>query len=284
MTWGIDYASVDGNRAPDLDKLKAAGCAFVWLRATYDCRVDPTFVRDFGALARAGLIRGAYGFPLPGGKHSPTEFAQALYATCDAAGGLRPGVDFPPCIDVEFPHGIAGTGLTRAQIMEWIRAAIFELRRLFKVWPVIYTSGRVWNDNDTDCLGAPPAPDLTSCPLWLARYALATRLPARIPPAVVDRLRVPLPWGDQWCAHQCQGDALGVPGLSATADVDRFRSAKFGDAGGHVAYAQRKLGLLQDDGKLGPITSNALKVWQGVHGLDVSGALDVETFCSLAWL
>jgi peptidoglycan hydrolase-like protein with peptidoglycan-binding domain len=99
---------------------------------------------------------------------------------------------------------------------------------------------------------------------------------------VTAALPVPRPWGDAWFAHQDQGDALGVPGLTATADVDRFRGAVRGDHGGHVAYVQAKLGIAAD-GAFGPATEAAIRSYQAGHGLSVTGAFDLATFCSLTW-
>lgn len=286
VTWGVDYASVDdGGKAdgrPDLLRLRSAGCSFVWVRATYNGAIDMSFVRDWAALAAAGFVRGAYMFPVLSSKLDAKAQVKAFAATVKAAGGLRKGLDFPPCLDVEFPQGIAGTGRDRAGVLLWIREAVVMLRAEFGCWPVIYTSGRVWNDTDTDCLGNPPAPDLVSCPLWLARYAYKTRIPAVLPPPVVENLPVPSPWGDFWIAHQDQGDALGVPGLHATADVDRFRTARRGDHGGHVKYVQSKLAIA-DDGVFGAVTEAAVKAWQSEYDLPVTGVVDPGTFNSIAW-
>lgn len=291
--WGIDYGSVDGNHSPDTTKLAAAGCEFVWLRGSYSywdarggwwsCVPDTCLKRDWSSLS--GFVRGAYMFPVLQAKYTPEQQVAVFAAAVRAAGGLRPGVDFPPCLDVEFPgKGIAATGLDRAGVLVWIRRAVTALRSEFGCQPFLYTSGRVWNDSDADCLGNLPAPDLVDCPLWLARYPYKTRILAVLPPpSGLTAPPVPTPWGDAWHAHQYQGDALGVPGMSATVDVDRWRSAQIGDHGGHVAYAQRKLQLTAD-GVFGPRTEAALRVLQAARGLPTTGILDIRTACSLLWL
>jgi GH25 family lysozyme M1 (1,4-beta-N-acetylmuramidase) len=294
MTWGCDYASVDGNKPPNFAAFKAAGGSFVWIRGSFSyydpghaswiTKGDPTFARDWKALGAAGLVRGAYLFPVLEATLNAREQVAVFKAAVDAAGGLRPGVDLPPCLDVEFPgKGIADTGRDRAGVLAWVRDAVAALRQTFGCWPIIYTSGRVWNDTDADCLGNPAAPDLVECPLWLARYAYATRQPAVLPPPEGPAPPVPSPWGDAWHAHQDQGDALGVPGFTATVDVDRFRAAKQGDRGGHVAWAQRKLKIAAD-GVLGPLTRQAIATYQHTHGLSVNDSVDLATFCSLAWV
>lgn len=279
MSWGVDYASVDRNKLPDYKQLKVAGCEFVWLRASYGVMPDQTFARDWADLATAGFVRGAYMFPVLPLTATPERQVQVFVDAVKAHGGLRPGIDFPPCLDIEFPgHGIAATGLDRVGVMAWLRRAIAALRAVFGCWPILYTSGRVWNDHDADCLGNPPAPDLVECPLWLARYPYKTREPAVLPPpAGLLAPPVPTPWGDAWVAHQYQGDALGVPGMSSTVDVDRFRVARLGDHGGHVALAQRRMRLTAD-GVFGPLTERAVKVHSA------AGVIDPPTFAAIAWL
>lgn len=291
--FGVDYASVDGGSAPNLTAFKHAGGSFVWLRCSFGLFdkshnawkivPDSTFARDWASLAAAGLMRGAYMGPAISASHSAEEQVGIAHAAIAAHGGLVPGKDFPFCIDLEFPKGIAGTGLDRAGVLKWVRAAVAEAKRLFGCWPIIYTSGRVWNDNDTDCLGDPPAPDLTRCPLWLARYAYPTNAPAVIPPPDGPAPPVPHPWLDEWHAHQDQGDALGVPGFTCTVDIDRFRVARQGDHGGHVAWLQRALGMSVIDGVFGPATATAVHKLQVAHGLTPDEVVGPRTFAAVAW-
>ena len=232
--WGVDYASVDQNAAPNWTMFQRAGGSMVWIRASYayydqshrawSLAHDSAFTRDWAAVPK-GITKGAYFFPVMSASQTAEEQVAAFAAAVKAGGGLEVGIDFPPCIDVEFPQGIAGTGLDRAGCLAWLKRAVAAMRSTFGCWPFIYCSGRVWNDDDTDTLGDPPAPDLVSCPLWLARYQLATRLHAVLPPSFPPPT-VPTPWGDEWHAHQGQGDAVGVPGLTSTADVDEWRGAR----------------------------------------------------------
>ena len=291
MTWGVDYAGVDGNRPPDFDAFKRAGGSFVWCRASFAYHDpshgawvlahDPTFARDWAAM-KGRFPRGAYMGPAVMASHGAAEQVAVFHDAVQTVGGLWNGADFPPCLDLEFPQGIAGTGMTRDAIMAWVRTAVAEIRRLFGCSPIIYTSGRVWNTSDADCLGDPPAPDLAECPLWLAHYRLQPRQPAALPPWAPPP-PVPHPWGDEWHAHQTQGDALGVPGFTSTVDVDRFRGAEFGDHGGHVAWFQRKLNI-KDDGAYGPQTEAAVQNFQRAHGLPTGPGMDLQTFIRAAWL
>lgn len=295
MSFGIDYASVDGNRPPNWSAFTAAGGSFAWLRASfayYDpghkawrLVPDPAFERDWDAIP-AGITRGAYMGPAVMASYSPEEQVAVFAAAIDATGSkLKPGIDFPPCLDIEFPQGIAGTGLSREGVLQWIRDAVGAMRATFGCWPIIYTSGRVWNDTDSDCLGNPPAPDLVQCPLWLARYAYKTRIPAVLPPVYAPP-PVPTPWGDQWFLHQGQGDALGVPGFSSTVDISVFRTAKRGDKGGHVSWLQEKLKIVDGYGTdvFEGDTEMHVEILQEEHGLVVDGVVGVKTFCAAAWL
>lgn len=293
MTWGIDYASVDGQTPPNWNMFQRAGGSFAFLRASFAYHVssdmtwalapDPTFERDWAGMKNVnGLVRGAYMGPDVSATQSAAEQVSVFAKSVADCGGLRPGIDFPPCLDIEFPFGIKGTGLSTAGCLTWIREAVSAMKKAFGVNPIIYTSGRVWNDTDTDCLGNPPAPDLVSCPLWLARYAYKSREPAVLPPVAV-MIPVPTPWGDQWIAHQAQGDALGVPGFSSTTDIDRLRTAALGQTGGHVLLAQQKLGITAD-GDFGPNTQGAVRAYQTAQKLPDTGQLDLQTIVSLLWI
>src|ERR1044071_624645 len=104
MIFGIDTASVAGNKNPDWLKAKAVGpISFAIIRASFGTTRDTTFDRDWPRLKEAGLVRGGYlflRFPRDG-KSAPTPEAQAA-AVIDVIGDLEDG-DLPPSLDVEFP-------------------------------------------------------------------------------------------------------------------------------------------------------------------------------------
>jgi peptidoglycan hydrolase-like protein with peptidoglycan-binding domain len=284
--FGVDYASVDGNKPPDWKAAYAAGVRFTIVRGNYRTWIDPTLARDREAIRDAGIVLGEYMFPVPGpGNPSAAEQVAAFRRATDT---LRT-VDLPPMIDVEFPHGVAATGLDRDGLLDWIRDAIALLRTAYGVWPLLYTSGRVWDGTDSDSLHAPPTPDLFECPLVLARYPFTTRIQAVMLPSRVDILPWPTPpasWGagNVWL-HQYQGDALGVPGFSATVDLNRFKVPKLGEEGERIAWIRRRLGR-PDSGaltKYDAVDVAFVQAFQKKLGLVSDGVVGPKTFAALAW-
>lgn len=287
---GIDYASVDGNKPPDLAKAKKTGMAYAIVRATYGLTRDGAFQRDWVPLRKAGIVRGAYMFPVMHKSRAPEPQVAAFVASITAAGGILPGVDLPPVLDVEFPKGIQATGMTRLQCLDWVHRAASLLEDTFECLPILYTSARVWDGQDEDSLDADriPVPDLVDCPLWLARYPYKLRIASHHRPEERDGLKippVPVQLGDArdvWF-HQYQGDAKGFPGFSSTVDLNRFfplsRSATPNE---RARWVQRKLGL-KVDGIWGPRTEAAVRKFQTAALLADDGVIDPKTFAALAW-
>jgi hypothetical protein len=150
------------------------------------------------------------------------------------------------------------------------------------------------------------------CPLWLkVPYRLRARQPLDTQPSrephygadphdPADFYRVPPAWQKTgWQILQYQGDAVGVPGFSATVDVNRFEPV-FPDnlnADPRVMWIQRRLiadartptdhalllSTLDVDGFYGPATDAAVRAFQASHGLS-PGPVDLATFCALAWV
>ena len=283
MIIGLDYASVDGNKKPDLAAAYKAGARFAFVRGAYGAWSDPTVKRDADDVRESGMVFGAYLFALPGPKHPAPEKQVA------AMPALLPG-DFPPALDVEFPAGVAATGMSRAEVLAWVRAAAEAMRRRYGCAPLIYTSKRVWDGHDTDSLGlgSVAALELTDCPLWLARYPFATRIPPVVNARAVDRLPwapVPAAWGDGnlW-VHQYQGDAIRFPGFSATTDLNRFKIMGAGETGRRVRWAQRRLRMLEGDpGVFDHAMLAQVLEFQEREGLVTDGVIGPQTFARLAW-
>ena len=65
MIIGLDYASVDGNKKPDLAAAYKAGARFAFVRGAYGAWSDPTAKRDADDVRESGMVFGAYLFALP---------------------------------------------------------------------------------------------------------------------------------------------------------------------------------------------------------------------------
>lgn len=215
---GVDIASIDGNRSINWIKAKAeTGVTFAFLRGAYGTWPDPTWLAEAQNARDAGLTVGAYLFPLPGPANPPVVEQVRAFA---AAVKLQP-LDFAPVLDVEFPHGISGTGLNRDGLCQWLTDAIIALRDAYGCWPILYTSTRVWDGNDTDCLDGPMGLPISECPTWLAKYAWKTGIPWTASPGPTPT--APKAWHGQGpFVHQFQGDARQLPGFSATVDMNAF--------------------------------------------------------------
>jgi len=290
MYLGIDIASVDENKPVNWFEAKKAGVKFAIFRGTYSTWADPTWQIEAVRARMAGLIVGAYLFPVMG-KTSPSAKEQ-IAAFVKSVGSLLP-TDLVPTLDVEFPGGIAKTGKSREELLAWVREAVVALRDAYKAYPMIYTSARVWDGEDTDSLDADglgiPTPELLNCPLWLARYPYARKINAQDIPSIVDNLPtppVPKAWGDAtnvWI-HQYQGDAIHLEGFSSTVDLNRFFDLRLNcRSGERVKWLQRKLGVTNVDGVFGPKTDATLRVWQASVGLVSDGIVGPSTFAMLCW-
>ncbi len=285
VSFGIDTASVAGNKDPNWAKAKSqAPIDFAIIRSNYGVLEDRVFKRDWIKIKDAGIVRGAYLFlRFPHPKYpmkvpDPVSQAKAFIKT---VGKLNES-DFPPTVDVEFPGGRKLTGMSAKQCLKNVRTAWQVLKNHYGVPPIIYTSARVWRE-DLDNL---PAPDLVESPLWLARY------PFNKGPAVRDarvfRVKsppVPPPWGDMtnWWIHQYQGDAVMLPGFpTGNVDMNRFNITVKGTTGDRVKWVQRRLGIVQN-GIFDAATETALQMFQNNKGLAASGVIDPRTFAYLCW-
>lgn len=289
MYLGIDIASVDGNKLVDWTAARAAGVRFAVFRGTYKTWIDPTWAKEAARCRAAGIVVGAYLFPVMA-LDAPSAVEQV--GTLASALGPIPLGDLAPTLDVEFPGGIAKTGRSRSELLAWVVEAVTEMRRVFRVTPMIYTSARVWDGEDADSLNADELADLppgitglVECPLWLARYPYKTRIDAVTEASTVDALAlppVPEAWGPSnvWI-HQYQGDALRLSGFTSTADLNRFFDLRIGSTGDRCKWLQRRLGLSQD-GIFGPNTHKAVEDYQRVNGLTVDGIVGPRTFAYLS--
>jgi GH25 family lysozyme M1 (1,4-beta-N-acetylmuramidase) len=157
IVFGLDTASVGGNKNPNWVQAKAKGSiSFAIIRSNYGIWEDPVFKRDWPKMKGAGIVRGAYlflRFPHPKyGMKAPDPVSQAK-AFIKTVGHLNES-DFPPSLDVEFPGGRKVTGMSEKHVLDGVRAAWKVLRAHYGVAPIIYTSARVWKE-DLHNLSAP---------------------------------------------------------------------------------------------------------------------------------
>lgn len=299
---GIDYSSIAGNDKPDLRAAKKFGASFVIPRGSFAAYSkhrkqftilpDPHLKRDWAALGKSGLVRGAYMFPEPRAMAKPEDQVAVYAASLEEAGGLSAG-DLPPILDIEFPGGLgrgestAKKAKLRKAMLEWMVEAAHLLKETYDVWPMIYTSARVWDGEDEDSLNADTMMDLAAslveCPLWLARYPFKYNLtPQKYPKGY--KLDAPKMWGKgNWFIHQYQGNVVKTPGFNGLTDLNLFNVMKLGEKGERVRWVQRKL-KVDADGIFGPGTQKAVSAFQKSNRLGVDGTIGVGTFARLAWV
>jgi hypothetical protein len=287
VTFGIDYAGIDENRAPDFAKARAAGVTFCIRKA-----VQSPYGQDHGlfvewpAIAAAGIVRGAYLFPdLKPGAATPTVQVDAMVNALKMAGGLGPD-DLAPAMDVEFPGGHLPRPI--AACVEFLHELATVMRDAFGCWPLLYTSARVWDGSDTDALRQPASWLPASCPLWVktgyvhqAGTKYSTAAPTGRPKMPFGWSIAPSPgaWIQQW-----DGDQRGVPGMSSTVDINRFiglnRASSVGDT--RVAWVNRKLGV--SDVYWTDATDAKLAAFQRDCGLVADADIGPRTFARLSRL
>lgn len=285
MILGVDYASVDGDAKPDLAAARAAGIRFAIIRAAYAGWQDPTCARDRDAIRAAGLTFGAYLFPLMGASQPPPE-TQVKAALASA--GLIPGKDLPLVLDIEFPKGISATGRTRTEVAEWIGRARKAVRDRTGCDPMIYSSARVLDGADSDALNGAADDAIRGCPLWVARYPFKERIPAVTGAQAAALPAPPVPKvggdADAWWIHQYEGDALQLPGFSATVDLSRWNPLCRGARGSRVTWVEQRLGLVEGTPGVWDDALEAAVVAFQLHvGLVADGVVGPATFAALAW-
>lgn len=221
---GVDYASVDENKPPDVLKARAAGVKFTYVRACEGTLRDPHMERDRHVWGRGPgneRIAGAFGayLILYWGQHAPEpeEQARAFIGYY----GARLNGELPPVLDVEFRNGREATGLTAQQALDRIERAYYTLRNYYGV-VAVYTSARVWTE---DLDGLPSAMGQVS-PLWIKTPYVYKAGNKPHPEACPVPTEIPLPWRHElspgvWI-QQYQGDAKGYPGFSSTVDCNVF--------------------------------------------------------------
>ena len=155
---GIDVSRFQG--AVDWRKVNGAGKIFGFAKATQGVSyVDPTFAKNWSAMADAGMIRGAYHF------YSAASPASAQAKNfINAIGSLDVG-DLPPVIDLEDRSGIVQNQVPVARLRQGVHDWIDAVQDALGLTPIIYTDPSFWKQYMSDEFG--------EYPLWIANYNVA---------------------------------------------------------------------------------------------------------------
>lgn len=280
MTVGVDVYQENGS--PRWADARKAGIGFAFVRAMENTSVDTEYNRYVADCRAAGIPTSAYHLLHWGaGAASPEEQMHELLTFLGPNDRHR----FPPCIDVEFPHGREATGLTAGQAYDWLLRAVAVVRAAIGAWPMIYTSSMVWTDPAS--LNNVPGDELVECPMWVKYWPLPVGSQALYSASMVSGLGdpvVPPPWHSAWSIQQYQGDAVNCPGFATKVDMNRTRDLKLGDHNATVAWCQRRAGGLVADGSFGPKTDARIKEIQTSNGLAADGIVGYFTMSLLAWM
>lgn len=260
---GIDFAAVDEDGTINWKAVRAAGVDFAYLNATPG---NSVFDQALNGKA-AGVVCGPYIFPTIGKGTNPVE--QMRNAVIHGANMLTSD-ELPVCLDVELPRGIAGTGMTRAEIANWIISAWQTLQHEVGHAPMIYSSVRVLDSDDTDTFnGALNVLAKMGAPLWLARYDGQ------------DSTVAPKAWGaGNYWIHQKLGDQRNYAAIHQV-DVDAWNYAREGESGPRVRWIQERVGA-PVTGMWLAATTIAVKLFQTAAGLPADGVIGPRTFARLA--
>ena len=290
----VDYASVDGDTKPGVAgflKMKASNVKLVTPRGIYGRPAggqspvfkDPVWLRDKDDIVAAGLNRSSYILLcVPrSGMYTPEPEIQidafADYVQVDRPVLGKKPHDLVPCIDVEEASDI----LSPSAYYDWVLRAAKRFRARYGVWPAIYTSARVWHEY----LGDHLAGQLAACPLWIAKpWPVPPNAPAIMDGAPTYQPTLIPQFGNAWASYQYQGDAIGVPAISHTADLSRARIVGPGASGQWVMWIQARCGGLAIDGGYGTKTTARVKQLQGLYALDADGLVGIDTTTLFSWL
>lgn len=252
-------AAVDDDGPIDWKRFRSGGFDFVYLNAT-----PGNSVWSQAAAARAaGVEVGAYFFPTIHPSLPPEDEVPHWAVALEEA-------DLPICLDVELPHGTAAVG-GREFASKWLHTAWHMLRDRYHHNPLIYSSRRVTDTDDSDTFDGKLNDLAPLAPLWLAQYGRSTPL-------------IPAAWGaGNYWIHQHTGDAHRVAGVRQM-DLNRFNYLREGESGNRVRWLQQRLALWDRsiDGVFGARTKAALMAFQTAHALTADGIVGPRTFARLA--
>lgn len=171
---GMDVSRWQGN--VNWAYWKGKGKTFVYVKATEGTGYrNAYFSQQYTGSYKAGFIRGAYHYALP---NRSSGYAQASYFVARGGSWSRDGRTLPGVVDMEYnPYGSVCYGMSRTQMVAWVKSFTRRYKALTGVDAVIYTNLDWWSR----CTGNSGAFTKTN-PLWVARYASKVgRLPGGWP-------------------------------------------------------------------------------------------------------
>lgn len=196
--WGLDVAS--GQLVNWSSARKTRHIGFAYIKATQGTYyINPSFGSQYVGAYKAGIIRGAYAFAIPG---NSTATQQAKYLVAHGGRWSNDGKTLPAALDIEYnPYGSECYGFSQSGMRAWVSQWVDEYHALTKVWPTIYSTTDWWST----CTGNWSGPSKKD-PLWIARYS---------------RSAGALPAGYKVYTFWQYSSSGSIPGVSPV-DLDRF--------------------------------------------------------------
>ncbi|WP_018349716.1 GH25 family lysozyme [Longispora albida] len=150
---GIDVSSHDHSTYKTIDwaAQRAAGMSFAYVKATEgNSYINPYFAADNRDAKNAGLLTGAYTFGRPD-RGAPETDANYFI---DNAAWVSDSRTLIPFLDMEWPYPALGVGtcynLNQAQMADWVRRFVVQVRARIGRDPMIYTARGWWDQ----CVGS----------------------------------------------------------------------------------------------------------------------------------
>jgi GH25 family lysozyme M1 (1,4-beta-N-acetylmuramidase) len=195
MLAGIDVSHWQGTI--DWPTVASTDVRFVIARATRDTVVDPTYAQNVAGATDNGIAVGAYHVAVPSvAIGDAAAEADAFVAEARNAPG-----DILPVLDIEDTGG-----LSVADLQDWVRHWLWEVRSVLGVRSMIYTSPSFWHDSmgDTEWFAN------HGYALWIAHWAV------KVPTVPANN------WGGHgWTVWQWS-NCWTVSGITGCVDGDRF--------------------------------------------------------------
>jgi len=187
---GIDISKWNGEW--DAAKAKAAGAAFVFMKASQSNFMDPKFLANWQKAKTAGLLHGTYHYM---DYTKPVKDSANFFATILSN---YPG-ELPPVVDYEQARNDNNANAAKSYLREFL-----EILRAYGHKPIIYTSSGFWSAyGDKNAYWA-------GFPLWLAQYTTSAKP------------TVPHPW-TRWTFWQYSAKGIGATYGTESFNVDMNR-------------------------------------------------------------